>query len=56
MQTNAKVKSKPTEANARALANLFPATKKYKFDPLGDCACDDIRHNSTNDSRSSLIC
>lgn len=26
--------AKPTEANAQALANLFPATKKSKFDPL----------------------
>ena len=26
--------AKPSEANARALSNLFPTTRKRKFDPL----------------------
>ena len=40
--------AKPSEANARALANLFPATKKRKFDPLSISAF-------SNKGRSKLI-
>ena len=30
--------SKPSETNARALANFFPAIKRKKFDPLSHSA------------------
>jgi hypothetical protein len=29
--------SKPSDANVKALAKLFPGSYKRKFDPLGEC-------------------
>ena len=50
--------AKPSEANARALANLFPATKKRKFDPLSISVNSNSKRKKTafsNKGRSKLI-
>ena len=48
--------AKPSEANARALANLFPATKKQKFDPLSISVNSNSKNPAfSNKGRSKLI-
>ena len=50
--------TKPSEANAHALANLFPATKKRKFDPLSFSVNSNSKRKKTafsNKGRSKLI-
>ena len=58
MKTLCETLAKPSETNARALANLFPATKRKKFDPL----CHSANFNSqqkkkafSSKGRSKLI-
>ena len=59
MKTLCETLAKPNETNSRALVNLFPATKRKKFDPL----CHSANYNSqqkkkkafSNKERSKLI-
>ena len=47
MKTLCETLAKPSETNAHALANLFPATKRNKFDPL----CHSANFNSQQKKR-----
>ena len=58
MKTLCETLAKPNETNARALANLFPATKRKKFDPLCHSANFNSQQNKkafSNKGRSKLI-